>query len=1203
MTDRKPSHLRTAVRSLVAALALSVCAGVAPALAQVATPHWYVITRTAPTYLHPGKTGWITMVIANLGDAPVSATSGNPVEITDTLPKPLMQAGEAVGEVVATEKMKGVADPGTNRSQDKPALSCEALPALSCKFVGTLPAGTAITAELPVEAKLKEGFLAAGETKGLGENVVTVTGGETEAGGEVPVKITPHQITVSQSESEVPFGVEQYELRPETEDGSLDAHAGSHPFQLTTTIAFNQTFMLETKGAPEFLPSVPALVKNIDTTLPPGLVGNTNTSIIPQCSDVDFSTVFEGNYNECPAETAVGVAVVTFKSPGENTGYATESIPVFNLVPAPGEPARFGFEFTKVPVTLGTSLKTGKGYAVEVLSKNTSELAEVMSAVVTVWGVPGAASHEEERGWQCLGGGWRYYAAPKHPKCEPAGPQPAQPYLTLPTTCGKALETSLQVESWLPRTKPEPVEAPESPTETLQGCAGLPFNPSIEVQAEQHDSSTPTGLKVVVDVPQASTLEPTLEETGKAEANIKETAVTFPAGVLANAGLALGLQACESKALGFELPEEEGTLNAQLENNMFTAAAASCPEASKIGNVKIVAPLIKEPLTGSVYLAKQDASPFKSPLVLYLIAEAKESGVRVKLAGEVKINQETGQETSTFRGTPPVPFEKLELTLPNEEEGRAANSTPPRCGQYPTNAAFTTFSEEGETPATTTPASSNPEGFEITHGVGGSPCPPSAPTPLSFTPSFKGGSADTQAAAFTPFSVTIGHADGQQALESIDMELPPGLAALLSEVTLCTEAQAEADACPAESLVGHTTSVSGLGDKVVTLDGELYLTGPLNANSKHGSGPFGLIAVTEAKVGPFDLGDVNVFSTINVNETTAAAIVNSSQIPQFVKGVPVQLKELNVVVERPAGKPFQFNPTNCEELKITGKLTGYEGTSSGISEPFFASNCATLPFTPKLTATVVGQGSKTNGTTFAVTVESPGIGQANIHKVDLTIPSVLPSRLTTIQKACVAAVFEANPASCDEGSVIGEGIVHTPVFKNPLRGPAYLVSRGAEFPDVEFVLQGEGVKILLDGKTYIHGGITYSKFESAPDAPFTKFETIFPAGPHSALTPSVPETEDFNLCRQSISLPTEITGQNGAFISETTPVTITGCSGVLPSKVVKPTKAQLLAKALKACKKDKKKSKRVACEKTARKKYGSKAKKAPKKGAKKSSKK
>jgi hypothetical protein len=170
--------------------------------------------------------------------------------------------------------------------------------------------------------------------------------------------------------------------------------------------------------------------------------------------------------------------------------------------------------------------------------------------------------------------------------------------------------------------------------------------------------------------------------------------------------------------------------------------------------------------------------------------------------------------------------------------------------------------------------------------------------------------------------------------------------------------------------------------------------------------------------------------------------------------------------------------------------------------------------------------------------------------------------------------------------------VQTPVFKNPLRGPAYLVSHGAEaFPDVEFVLQGEGVTVILDGKTDIKKGITYSKFETSPDAPFTKFESIFPEGPHSALTTFVPEVENYNLCKHTLSVPTEVTGQNGAFISQNTPVTLVGCSGVKSNKVTKLTKAQLLAKALKACKKDKKKSKRVACEKAARKKYGSHAKK------------
>jgi hypothetical protein len=467
---------------------------------------------------------------------------------------------------------------------------------------------------------------------------------------------------------------------------------------------------------------------------------------------------------------------------------------------------------------------------------------------------------------------------------------------------------------------------------------------------------------------------------------------------------------------------------------------------------------------------------------------------------------------------------------------------------------------------------------------------------LPFAPSFEGGSTNTQAGAFTPFSVTIGRPDGNQALETIDMELPPGLAALISQVEQCSEAQAEANACPPGSLVGHTTSVSGLGGKPVTLGGELYFTGPLEQTSTHRAAPFGLLAVTHAKAGPFDLGYVKVFSTINVNETTAAAIVKSEPIPDRLDGVPVELKAINVTVERPGGAPFQFNPTNCEGLSITGKLTGYETGSSGISQPLHLSNCAGLPFKPTLTASVLGHGSKTGGTTFKVTLESEGLGQANIHKVDLTLPGVLPSRLTTIQKACLEVVFNANPAACDEGSDIGEGIVYTPVFKNPLRGPAYLVSHGnAAFPDLEFVLQGEGVTLVVDGKTDIKKGITYSKFETAPDAPFTKFETILPAGPHSALTADVPETEDFSLCEHASSLvmPTTIVAQNGKTIDQSTKIALIGCGGVLGAKAKKLSRAQHLAKALKTCraKYKKKKSKRIACERQARKRYGPKPKK------------
>jgi len=544
--------------------------------------------------------------------------------------------------------------------------------------------------------------------------------------------------------------------------------------------------------------------------------------------------------------------------------------------------------------------------------------------------------------------------------------------------------------------------------------------------------------------------------------------------------------------------------------------------------------------------------------------------VLVKLAGAVNINEATGQLTSTFKNTPQTPFESLTLHLFNGE--RAAQATPAYCGDYHATATFTTYSG-GVQP----PTESNPAEFQITSGPEGTPCPGAV---LPFTPSLQAGSTNPQGGAFSPFSLTIKRPDGNQPLTGLSVLLPKGAAAMLSNVTPCPEPPVGQEwACGPESEMGHSTASSGLGGDPFTLGGTVYLT------TGYDGAPFGVLDRTLAAAGPFNLGYVNVRSRINVNRETAQATITvdpgprGEGLPTILKGVPVQLKQVNVTVDRPN---FEFNPTNCTPQVVGATLSGSQGTNAAVSSPFDVSNCAALPFAPTLTASASGHGSKVNGTAFTVKVTSSP-GQANIGKTFLTIPAALPSRLTTIQQACLDTVFEKNPASCDEGSNIGYAIAHTPVLRNPLQGPAYLVSHGnASFPDVEFVLQGEGITLVLDGKTDIKKGVTYSRFESVPDAPVSTFETVLPAGPHSALTANVPESEDFSLCKTTVVMPTEITAQNGAVIQQSTKVAITGCGSVLG---VKYTRSQLLTKAMKACKKDKKKSKRLACEKQARKKY------------------
>ena len=168
----------------------------------------------------------------------------------------------------------------------------------------------------------------------------------------------------------------------------------------------------------------------------------------------------------------------------------------------------------------------------------------------------------------------------------------------------------------------------------------------------------------------------------------------------------------------------------------------------------------------------------------------------------------------------------------------------------------------------------------------------------------------------------------------------------------------------------------------------------------------------------------------------------------------------------------------------------------------------------------------------------------------MDLPKQLPSRLTTLQKACPSATFEANPANCPTDSKVGTATAETPVLPVTLTGPAYFVSYGGEkFPELVIVLQGYGVTVYLHGETFISkAGITSSTFRNVPDVPITVFELNLPEGPYSALA------ANGNLCtvKGGLKMPTAFTGQNGAVLKQSTPITVTGCGKAKPKKAKSP---------------------------------------------------
>ena len=1092
--------LRRAVLAIVLTGLVWLLAGAGQAFAGM--PWWHLTTISSPAHT-AGEEAQVIVEASNLGDG-VANELNSAITLRDVLPvgvtpTKVFGQGNAISE-------------GEGFDQAKVATCSVVSQAVSCSF--PLRVGPYERVILVIDVKVAPG-------SGNGLDLAGVSGGFAS-----PVE---SRRALALEGPPPPFGVQSWEMTPEEEGGAADTRAGSHPFQMTSTLVLNTQVEAKVNGRQEhYRETVPiALTKDLRLNLPPGLIGNPTP--IPKCSVYVFSQEAKGIAGfKCPDDTVVGVAS-TMIGPSccvIHTPLAFAA-PVYSLEPAVGEPARFGFRTpVNEPVILDTGVRTGGDYAAVVSVSNATQLAAFVASQVTFWGVPSDHRHDSQRGPSCLD-------AIAEPKLANGGElfcpltEAEQPFLIMPTSCASAPVTSVEGDSWSQQGI-EPLaeyefQNGEGERLPFDGCNKLSFEPSIVVKPDGQQASTPTGLNVDVHVPQEASLNP----GGLAESAVKSITVALPEGVAVDPSGADGLEACSEAQIALNSPAEQ-----------------SCPEAAKVATVKIRTPLLPNPLEGAVYLASQNANPFGSLIAMYLVAKDPVSGVLVKLAGEVSLSA-TGQIVSTFHN-PPLPFEDAQLHFFGGS--RAPLGTPALCGSYTTSAAVTPWAENG-----TAQVSSPP--FEIDAGPNGAPCPNAlgdmSPSTLPFTPSLSAGSLNIQAGAFTPFTTTMSRQDGQQNLQGIQLHMPPGLSGVLSGVELCPEPQASQGLCGPNSLIGETTVSVGLGgDPYSVRGGKLYITGPYEG------APFGLSIVNPAKAGPFDVerdtskpGEepacdcVVVRARIEVDPVTAALTVTTDttgpyRIPTIIDGIPLQIQHVNVTITRPG---FTFNPTNCSAMAITGSLSSTQGAQQALSVPFQVTNCATLAFKPKFSVSTSGRNSRSKGASLAVKLsypKAPWGSQANIRSVKVSLPKQLPSRLTTLQKACPDATFNANPAACPVGSRVGQATAITPIIPVPLTGPAYFVSHGgAKFPELIVVLQGYGVTLDLHGETFISkAGITSSTFRTVPDAPVGSFQLTLPQGPDSALA------ANGNLCKiATLKMPTAFTAQNGTVIHQTTPVHVTGC--------------------------------------------------------------
>jgi hypothetical protein len=866
--------------------------------------------------------------------------------------------------------------------------------------------------------------------------------------------------------------------------------AGGHvPFGITD-------FKVNTTGAlPDQIPT--GVVTHIRTDVAPGLA--TSPAAVPQCSMKEFgeSEAVPGTgfytVSECKEETEIGAQSATVylgKETEEATGDGDLAVKgvVYNLVQPEGLASDYGVAL-ELPTTI-TGAALTKAFAEHPLGNPTEEAALEAQQYYAHTLIEGSVEFGQQSKGTNAGDYHDYFEI----KVSPAlplissrltfyGTSGEGDFVTNATTCPGNLTTRVRLEgegASVSRAYTVPVG--------LTGCNLVPFLPSFSLTPGTAASDEADGFTAEVGLPS----HPKAGEV--ASSQLKTAVIKMPEGMTLNPSAANGLTDCT--------PAEARIHSEKL--------GTECPSSSQLGTVELNVPTLPAgSLKGNIYLGGPESGAItKPPYVIYLDAESTRYGVSVRVKGEVTPNEATGQLTTVFSENPEQPFTSLKLNFRGGALAPIAN--PLGCGSTATDASFSPFS------------GTRTENLESAFSVTG------CASPVAFAPtqSTPAPAEPLNAGKNTSFTFTLERVQGQQYLSQVRTVLPAGLVGNIPTVPLCTEAEATAGACSSASQLGSVSVLAGSGSQPYPLTGSVYLTGPYNG------APYGLFISVPVVAGPFSLGNAITRLGINVEQTTGRVVI-SGYLPTIVYGgIPVRLRKATISITR---QGFMTNPTNCGVLATESTITGSLGATAKLSTPYQVGNCTELAFKPAFGAATTARTSKAFGASLETTINVPA-GGANIKSVVVQLPKQLPSRLTTLQKACPEATFAANPLDCPAGSLVGGVRANSPTLPNKLSGPVYLVSHGgAAFPDLDLVLQADGVRVIVVGNTNIKNGITTTTFATTPDVPVTSITVNLPLGGHSALAAYG------EFCAQPLVMPTTITGQNGVVFKQNTIIKIKEC--------------------------------------------------------------
>ena len=648
-----------------------------------------------------------------------------------------------------------------------------------------------------------------------------------------------------------------------------------------------------------------------------------------------------------------------------------------------------------------------------------------------------------------------------------------RPFFRNPTSCDKPATAVLEARSWarpgIRQTKTK------SYSFTPTGCDAVQFDLAVA------DEPTETDKAGIASGHRVSLAYPDYDEADIWQSQLKDVDINLPEGLTLAAAGGVGLKDCSFSQFGVNAAGKQ-----------ISDAPVTCPEGSQIGTLDVTSPVLDFPLGGRAFFGPVSAPgrPTRTaPWKLFLLIEG--AGLRIKLVGDVAVS-ENGQVSNVFTNQPEVPFTRLDVNLNGGTKAILQN--PSECGTHEGSATLVGWA--GKTNSTD-PANDTDGLLMDPPSVTATGTAEECARPRPFSPVVEEASGTPKSAGANSVSkIVFSRKDGEQDLKSLQLILPPGAAGSLAAAPSCPLAQAQAGSCPDSTRIGTIRNTVGSGNALLTVPGELYLADAM------APGDAASIAVrVPAKVGPIDLGQVVLMNRVQLRESDNALVVTSTDIPAMLEGVPLPIRRVEILVDRPG---FFLNPTGCEPRTLTANFNGHEGASSTSQMQLDATNCAALPFGPEITLTAGAPGftDQFDHPPFQARVVQKA-GEADISQARVVLPLILRPHVPFFNEpGALCNDAQAATDTCPAKSRVGNARAFSPLLPYPISGPVHIVQEiGNVLPKVYVYLRGPtGLEVLLKARnSFLQGRRIINTFEAVPDLPQSYFELNLQGGRNGIL--------------------------------------------------------------------------------------------------------